>query len=103
MRNCLRSVDYYGRDFRSQSSLQRKLDTTSTSTITIFLQYLHLLLVLGQHADVLLLLMVFLLHDGALTLVQSYVLAYTKNIATTIILKLVKSFFHLAGSSRISH
>ncbi len=38
------------------------------------LQYLHLLLVLGQHADVLLLLVVFLLHDGPLTLVQGYVL-----------------------------
>lgn len=40
------------------------------------IQYFHLLLVLGQHADVLLLLLVFLLHDGPLTLVQGDVLAW---------------------------
>lgn len=37
--------------------------------------YLHLLFVLGQHADVLLLLLVLLLHDGSLTLVQGDVLS----------------------------
>lgn len=42
----------------------------------LHIQYLHLLLVLGQHADVLLLLVVFLLHDGPLTLVQGYVLPW---------------------------
>lgn len=39
-------------------------------------QYLHLLLVLGQHADVLLLLVVFLFHDCTLALVQGNVLPW---------------------------
>lgn len=52
-----------------------------TALLVIFntnvaIQYLHLLLVLGQHADVLLLLLVFLFHDGPLTLVQGYVLPW---------------------------
>lgn len=36
---------------------------------------LHLLLVLGEHADVLLLLLMLLLHDGSLTLVKGNVLS----------------------------
>lgn len=47
------------------------------SRILLF-PYLHLLLVLGQHADVLLLLVVFLLHDGTLALVQGDVLPWKK-------------------------
>ena len=38
---------------------------------------LHLLLVLGQHGDVVLLLLVLLLHDGPLALVQGDVLPWT--------------------------
>lgn len=59
---------------------KHRMEMQWTESMVIFkrkavaIQYFHLLLVLGQHADVLLLLLVFLLHDGPLILVQSYVL-----------------------------